>query len=120
MRSGVQRSKMELAQCGRTDEGVTRVPVSRGGAWVPIAMAWKSRRACRGGRAASRMGQSSRLLAEKVAVSPAGSCVGQCGVLSAVGARQAASHQARAGAAAATTAIADMMTRRRNINFSIA
>lgn len=58
-------------------------------------------------------------LEETVAVSPDGSWVGQCCVLS-VGARQAASHQARAGAAAATTAIANMMTRRRNINFSIA
>lgn len=66
------------------------------------------------------MGQSAMLLAEIVAVLFAGSCVGQCGVLFAVGARQAASHQARAGAAAATTAIAEMMTRRRNISFSIA
>lgn len=119
MRSGVQRSKTELALWGRTND-VTNVRAFSAGACVPLTTACRSRRACRGGRAASRMGQSSRLLVEKVAVSPAGSCVGQCGVLSAVGARQAASHQARAGAAAATTAIANMMTRRRNINFSIA
>lgn len=120
MRSGVQRSKTELGLWRRTNDGVTGVRAFSAGAGVPLTTACRSRRAFRGGRAASRMGQSSMLLAEKVAVSPAGSCVGQCGVLSAVGARQAASHQARAGAAAATTAIASMMTRRRNISFSIA
>ena len=66
------------------------------------------------------MGQSSRLVAENVAVSPAGSGVGQCDVLALVGARQVASHHARAGAAAATAAMASTINIRRNISFSIA
>ena len=65
------------------------------------------------------MGQSSMLVADIVSVSLDDSCDGQCCPLS-VGARQVASHHARAGAAAATTATATTVSRRRNINFSIA
>ena len=56
------------------------------------------------------------LVAEIVAVSPEGSGVGQC-VLAVVGARQVASHHARAGAAAATAAMASTIRKRCNINY---
>ena len=72
MRSGVQRSKTVVALCGRTMDGESCNGGCSAGAYVPAATAWTSRRADIGGRADSRMGQSSTLLAEIVRVSPAG------------------------------------------------
>jgi len=50
------------------------------------------------GRADSSTGQSSTRFADRAVVPSAGSCVGQCDVLSVTGAPQVASHHARTGA----------------------
>ncbi len=120
MRSGVLRLKMVPALCGRSDDVVIRAAVFSEGAYVPIAIACTSSRADTGGRADSRTGHASKVLAEMVVVSPVDSWLGQCGALAVAGSRQLASHQARTGAAVATAATASTMSRRRNIDFSIA
>ena len=103
IRRGVQRSKTVVALCGRTDEWCELATACS----VPAHRCRSLRPEDRGALEASvvptRERGSRRCWSRK-----SSRCrrrahgVGQCGLLAVVGARQVASHHARAGAAAAT------------------
>ena len=101
MRSGVQRSNTVAGLRERSNEvEMWVVRVDSAGTLMAAGAACTSRRACTVGRADSSTGHWSTTLADRVVVPSAGSCAGQCDVLSVAGVTHVTSHHARAGAAA--------------------
>jgi quercetin dioxygenase-like cupin family protein len=89
-----------------------------GGSCAATIATFKSPRAAVG-RADSTTGHSSMALPDRDAPAGVGSGVGQCDFVSATGARQDASHHARAGAAAPSNSATTTTTNRITTDFSI-
>jgi hypothetical protein len=110
IRNGVERWNRDAGWIGEAQDGATPVRGTSAGTQVAINVAWASSRAGAAGRADSTTGHWSRS-SEMAIASSAASGAGQCDV-AAAGARQAASHHARAGATPPMAAIASTIRTR--------